>query len=252
MINERLRLLRPNFLILSAVGGFAATFGMALGGPLLAPFLVEKRAVLHIGDGRFEWVHRVTAISQTIDVRVVPGYSSSWSNSALAFQLSIAKRKPAEVDRAGKTLPAWASLAQRELDSQLAQDVRHLSVFGEQAFGWPIQCMSYLWGVDYAKQRVGIEHGTLLPAGRGLVPGVSTAAVPMHVQWGGVLVNTFVWCIVTAVASTLGHRVRQWQRLVRGRCPECAQIIIAMEGGCPECGWHRRDVDCGSQQPPPR
>ncbi|MGH7132503.1 MAG: hypothetical protein ACREJO_11210 [Phycisphaerales bacterium] len=78
-------------------------------------------------------------------------------------------------------------------------------------------------------------------AGQALEPGsAQLVALPLSPVWGGLLVNTALFCAGWWLVLWGPGWLRTMRRKRSGLCPACGYDLRGeWGGGCPECGWNR-------------
>jgi len=76
--------------------------------------------------------------------------------------------------------------------------------------------------------------------------------LPYRPIWSGLVINTLIYALVWMMISYLYTRVRNAQRMLRGRCPFCAyEHHHDFTHGCPECGWRKTPPTPENNTPEP-
>ncbi len=182
----------------------------------------------------FCWSERSSPLRSEVLVKDVGSSFVSWSPDVGSVALAYETEAHGAEER---DLPDWARGTRDRLDA-IRSGLGHLrspGSFGEQAFGWPARSFVLTWRADYG--RPVITDGLPLTVGSSSVPGLANAVLPMHVLWGGMLVNAGLWGLLAAAAGFGTNRLLRRIRLMRGLCPQCGyRQKGASSARCCECG----------------
>lgn len=113
--------------------------------------------------------------------------------------------------------------------------------------GWPFRSWWYL-----AEHRVAVQktlallyHTSRPPSLSGFTIQRFQRAVPTHVIWSGLLMNTLLYAAILWLLVVANPRLRQRSRVKHGLCPKCA-YPVGESDVCTECGTllpHHRGLD---------
>lgn len=139
-------------------------------------------------------------------------------------------QEPAQLKSPIDKGPRWSRIRIPPTSIQIAS---YESIL-EDARGWPLPALLARHVSDTSFAAWKTEWGIRLATDQGRWG--APRALPLRPLFPGFIVDVVFWSALTWCAAQQFIIARAKLRLSKGRCPQCAHILIPDQARCPECG----------------